>query len=58
MRAAPDLVNDLLLRPINDLGTGLWHFERRFEFLYRRRFDQVLRPPLFAAAQAPPRRRC
>ena len=50
--AQPDLLNDLVLRPINDLTTGLWHLERRFEFLYRRRFDQVLRPPLFAAAQA------
>ena len=52
MRAAPDLLNDLLLRPINDLSTGLWHLERRFEFLYRHRFDQLLRPPLFAVAQA------
>jgi len=52
MPAAPDLLNDLVLRPINDVSTGLWHLERRFEFLYRRRFDQLLRPPLFAAAQA------
>ena len=52
MRTAPDLLNDLVLRPINDLSTGLWHLERRFEFLYRQRFDQLLRPPLFAAAQA------
>lgn len=41
-----------MLRPFNDISTGLWHIERRFEFLYRRRFDELLRPPLFAAAQA------
>ena len=40
-----------MLRPFNDITTGLWHIERRFEFLYRRRFDELLRPPLFAAAQ-------
>lgn len=51
-KRGPDLLNDLLLRPINDVSTGLWHIERRFEFLYRQRFDQILRPPLFAAAQA------
>jgi hypothetical protein len=50
-KRGPDLLNDLLLRPINDVSTGLWHLERRFEFLYRQRFDQILRPPLFAAAQ-------
>ena len=52
MRSSADLLNDLVLRPFNDVSTGLWHLERRFEFLYRQRFDQLLRPPLFAAAQA------
>jgi hypothetical protein len=51
MQRGPDFLNDLVLRPINDASTGMWHLERRFEFLYRERFDQIVRPPLFAALQ-------
>ena len=51
LQRGPDLLNDLVLRPFNDLSTGLWHIERRFEFLYRERFDELFRPPLFAACQ-------
>lgn len=46
------LLSDLVLRPLNDAGVSLWLLERRTEFLWRDRFDQVLTPPLFAAAQA------
>jgi hypothetical protein len=46
------LISDLTLRPLSDLGTSLWHLERRTEFLWRQRFDRVLRPPLFELAQA------
>lgn len=45
------LLKDLTLRPVSDLGTGLWQLERRTEFLWREQFDRVLLPPAFAAAQ-------
>lgn len=51
IKHGPDLLDDLVLRPFNDLSTGLWQIERRFEFLYRERFDQIVRPTLFAALQ-------
>ncbi len=46
------LLSDLTLRPLSDLGIGLWLVERRTEFLWRNHFDRLLRPPVFAAAQA------
>jgi hypothetical protein len=42
----------VVLRPLSDLFVWLWRLERRFEFLYRPRFDKWLRPPLFELAQA------
>jgi len=50
MTASP--LVDLTLRPLNDLGTSLWQLERRTEFLWRRHFDRLVRPPLFELAQA------
>jgi hypothetical protein len=50
---SPDgLFTYLVLRPLSDLFVWLWRLERRFEFLYRPRFDKWVRPPLFEFAQA------
>jgi hypothetical protein len=49
---AQRLLTNLVLRPMNDLATGALHYERRLEFLYRVRFDDLLREPLFHALQA------
>jgi hypothetical protein len=46
------LVSFFVIRPLSDLFLWVWRFERRFEFLYRARFDRWLRPPLFELAQA------
>ena len=39
-------------RPLSDLFLWAWRLERRFEFLYRQRFDRIFRGPLFTLAQA------
>lgn len=46
------LAKDLTLRPLSDLGTGMWLLERRTEFLWRDQFDRFLLPPQFALAQS------
>src|SRR5437763_8900499 len=46
------LLTFFVMRPLSDLVLWMWRLERRFEFLYRRRFDRWLRPPLFATLQA------
>ncbi len=46
------LLTFVVFRPLSDLFVWLWRLERRFEFLYRARFDKWLRAPLFTFAQA------
>jgi hypothetical protein len=41
-----------IVRPLSDLFLWAWRIERRFEFLWRPRFDGWLRPPLFRFLQA------
>lgn len=40
-----------VLRPLSDLFLWTWRLERRFEFLYRARFDCWFRGPLFELLQ-------
>jgi hypothetical protein len=41
-----------VIRPLSDMTLWAWRLERRFEYLYRQRFDRWLRPPLFSSVQA------
>src|SRR6476620_5813950 len=41
-----------VVRPLSDLFLCAWRIERRFEFLWRPRFDGWLRPSLFRFLQA------
>jgi len=52
MPRAPAAFTFFVLRPINDIVMFLWRLERRFEFIYRKPFDQFIRPVVFEALQA------
>jgi hypothetical protein len=49
--AADGRFSYFVVRPLSDLFLWAWRIERRFEFLYRPRFDGWLRPPLFSFLQ-------
>src|SRR5438046_10511480 len=49
--AAEGRFSFFVVRPLSDLFLWAWRIERRFQFLYRPRFDGWLRPPLFSFLQ-------
>ena len=49
--AAEGRFSFFVVRPLSDLFLWGWRIERRFEFLWRPRFDGWLRPPLFSFLQ-------